>query len=141
MKIRRLARRLLRNRRAITPVLSNLLLTVVAVAVMSLATTATYMITTDMRENMSERLIVEDVWFTNGTGGVSLYLRNIGKVAIHVSNVYLNHSTAFFLRPFDLELGRSGWLNVSEVWTSGSLYFLDVVTNRGTHAGGYYQAP
>jgi len=48
------------DKRAITPVLSNLLLTVMAVAVMALATTATYVITTNLRETMSERVIIED---------------------------------------------------------------------------------
>jgi len=49
------------DKRAITPVLSNLLLTVVAVAAMSIATTATYVITTNLKETMSERIIIEDL--------------------------------------------------------------------------------
>jgi len=59
---KRKIKHLFRDRRAITPVLSNLLLMVVAVAAMSIATTATYVITTNLRETMSERLITEDVW-------------------------------------------------------------------------------
>ncbi len=51
------------DRRAITPVLSSLLLTVVAVAAMAIATTATYVVTTGLRDEMSERVIVEDMWF------------------------------------------------------------------------------
>jgi hypothetical protein len=48
-------RRLLRlfmDKRAITPVLSNLLLMVVAVAAMSIAAATTYVITTNLRETM-----------------------------------------------------------------------------------------
>jgi len=74
-------RRFFRAKRAITPVLSNLLLTVVAVAAMSIATTATYVITTNLRENMSERVVIEDLWF-NSTGNINVYLRNVGKVAL-----------------------------------------------------------
>ena len=44
-------KRLLLDKRAITPVLSHLLLTVIAVSVMSIATSATYVITTNLREN------------------------------------------------------------------------------------------
>jgi len=132
--------RFLCNKRAITPVLSNLLLTVVAVAAMALATTATYVITTNLRENMSERIIVEDLWFNNSTGNVNIYLRNVGKVAIHISSVYVNHTSQPFDAPFNLEIGAHGWLNVSYNWVSGSLYFVDIVTNRGTHVGGYYNA-
>jgi hypothetical protein len=130
----------LRNRRAITPVLSNLLLTVVAVAAMALATTATYIITTDLRETMSERVIIEDVWFSDSTN-IKIYLRNVGKVAIHVSGVYLNHTSQSFTRSFNLEIGQRSWLNISQNWVSGSLYYLDVVTTRGMHVGGYYKTP
>ena len=60
-------KRLLRDQRAITPVLSSLLLTVIAVAAMAIATSATYMITANLKDNMSERATVEDVWFDGST--------------------------------------------------------------------------
>lgn len=135
-------RRFFRAKRAITPVLSNLLLTVVAVAAMSIATTATYVITTNLRENMSERVVIEDLWF-NSTGNINVYLRNVGKVAVHVSAVYVNHTSKSFTPPLSLEIGEHGWLNilVSDGWVSGILYYADIVTTRGTHVGGYYKAP
>lgn len=134
-------RRLLADKRAITPVLSSLLLTVVTVAAMAIATTATYVITTNLRENMSERFIVEDVWFTSPTG-VAIYVQNIGKVAIRISAVYINHTRQFFTPQPTLEVASHGWLNISDfVWDSGSVYHLDVVTSRGNHVSGYYKAP
>ena len=75
-----MARRLFRNKRGITPVLSSLLLTVIAIAGMSLAITATYVITDGLHDNMGERVIVEDVWFDSNQ--ISVYVRNVGKVAI-----------------------------------------------------------
>jgi hypothetical protein len=134
-------KRFLWDRRAITPVLSNLLLTVVAVAAMSIATTATYVITTNLKETMSERIIIEDMWFNNSTGNLSVYLHNVGKVAIHVSAVYINHTSQSFTAPFTLEIGEHGWLDISYSWISGSIYYVDIVTTRGTHVGGYYKAP
>ena len=128
------------NKRAITPVLSNLLLTIVAVAAMSIATTATYVITTNLRETMGERVIIEDVWF-NPNGCISVYIRNIGKVNIHVSAVYVNHTRYSFTSPFNLEINEHSWLNISLSWDSTSLYYIDIVTSRGTHVGGYYKAP
>ncbi len=133
--------RVFRDRRAITPVLSNLLLTVVAVAAMAIATTATYVISTNMRENMSERLIIEDLWFNPSTGDIAIYLHNTGKVAIHVSAVYVNHTSQAFASQGTFEINAHGWLNVSCIWAPGSLYYVDVVTTRGTHVGGYYEAP
>ena len=134
-------RRFFRDKRAITPVLSNLLLTVVAVAAMSIATTATYMITTNLRENMSERVVIEDLWFNPSTGDIDVYLRNVGKVAVHVSAVYVNHTSQSFTKPFSLEIGEHDWLNISYSWSSGNLHYVDIVTTRGTHVGGYYEAP
>lgn len=136
--MRNMLKKLFRAKRAITPVLSNLLLTVVAVAAMAIATTSTYVITTNLREIMGERIIVEDLWFNNSTG-ISIYLRNVGKVAIHISSVYVNHTSQSF-SSFSLEIGQHNWLNISYVWSSGSLYYVDIVTTRGTHLAGYYRA-
>jgi hypothetical protein len=129
------------DKRAITPVLSNLLLTVVAVAAMSIATTATYVITTNLKETMSERIVLEDLWFNPSAGNINVYVRNIGKVAVHGSAVYVNHKSQSFTSPFNLEINEHNWLNISYSWTSGNIYYVDVVTTRGTHVGGYYKAP
>lgn len=131
-------RKLSRNKRGVTPVLSNVLLTVVAVAAMSLAASATYVITDNMRQIMGERVIAEDVWFNPDQ--ISIYLRNTGKVAITVSSVYVN----FTKQPFTsltLEVGEHGWLNVTFSWSANSLYHINVVTNRGTKIADYYRAP
>jgi hypothetical protein len=133
--------KLIRDRRAITPVLSNLLLTVVAVAAMALATTATYVITTNLRETMSERVIIEDLWFNNSTQSIDVYLRNIGQVAIQVSGVYVNHTSQSFAGPFSLEIGEHRWFSISQNWISGSTYYVDIVTTRGTHVRDYFEAP
>jgi len=136
-------KRFLRDKRAITPVLSNLLLTVVAVAAMAIATTATYVITTNLKENMSERIIAEDLWFNNSTRNISVYLHNVGKVAIHVSAVYVNHTSHYFTSPFILEISEHGWLNITMLdgWSPSSLYYVDIVTTRGTHTADYYRVP
>jgi len=134
-------RKLIRDKRAITPVLSNLLLTVVAVAAMALATTATYVITTNLRETMSERVIIEDLWFNNSTGSIDVYLRNVGQVAVQISGVYVNHTSEPFASSLRLELGEHRWLNISQTWLSGSIYYVDIVTTRGTHVEDYFYAP
>jgi hypothetical protein len=132
-------KRLLRDKRAITPVLSSLLLTIVAVAAMAIATSATYMITTNLKENMSERVTIEDVWFDYAT--VKVYVHNTGKVSIRISNVYINHERIELAVPFRLELNKHGWLNLDYVWSSGELYYIDIVTNRGNNVASYYTAP
>jgi hypothetical protein len=133
--------KLLGNKHAITPVLSSLLLTVVAVAAMAIATSATYVITTNLRETMSERVIVEDVWFNDFTNSTDIYVRNVGEVAVHVSAVYINHTSQSFAKPFGLEIEEHRWLNISQAWTPATLLYIDVVTTRGTHVAAYYEVP
>jgi len=114
---------------------------VVAVAAMTIATTATYVITTNLRETMGERLIAEDLWF-NPSGCISIYILNVGKTSIQVSAVYVNHAKySFAPTPFTLEISEHGWLNVSCGWTSGNIYHVDIVTKRGYHVADYYKAP
>lgn len=132
--------KLLRNKRGITPVLSNLLLTIVAVAAMALATTATYVITSNLRDTMGERVIIEDVWFNNLTNNIDIYVRNVGKVLVRVSGVYVNHTKSSFTGKLSLEIGEHGWLNISKSWNPSDLFYIDIVTTRGTHVGGYYNA-
>ena len=134
-------KRFLHDKRAITPVLSHLLLTVVAVAIMSLATSATFMITTNLRQTMGERVIVEDVWFNNATGTVDVYMRNVGKSDIQVSNVYVNHASQSFSGLSTLQVNKHDWLRIASPWVSGESYYIDIVTKRGTHVASYYKAP
>jgi hypothetical protein len=131
-------RRLLRNRRGITPVLSSLLLTIIAVAGMSIAITATYVITDELHDSMGERLVVEDVWFTPGQ--VSLYIRNVGKVSVEVVSVYVNRTEQSFT-PLELEEDSHGWLNVVYSWNADSVYEIKVVSRRGTDVLDYYVSP
>lgn len=129
------------DKRAITPVLSNILLMVVAVAAMAIATTSTYIITLNLRENMSERIVVEDLWFNREAGRIQVYLRNTGKVSVRISAVYVNHVSQPFVFPPILEINGHGWLNITYGWVSSETYHIDIVTSRGNHIAGYYKAP
>ena len=127
-----------RSRRGITPVLSSLLMTVIAVAGMSIAITATYVITDGLHDNMGERLIVEDVWFESGQ--ISCYLRNVGKVSVKVDALYVNRS-AQSVTALELEQNKHGWLNITYSWSADSAYEIKIVTRRGTNVVDYYMSP
>ena len=126
------------NKRGITPVLSSLLLTVIAVAGMSIAITATYVITDGLHDNMGERFIVEDVWFT--ADKISLYIRNVGKIAINLDSVYVNKIGQSFTT-FELEPNKHGWMNITYTWSSDTAYEINVVTRRATSIVDYYVSP
>jgi hypothetical protein len=133
-----MVRKLSRNKRGITPVLSSLLLTVIAVAGMSIAITATYVITDGLHDNMGERFIIEDVWFTSDK--ISLYIRNVGKVAIKLDAVYVNKIGQSF-SVLELEPNKHGWLNITYSWSSDTAYEINVVTRRATSIVDYYVSP
>ena len=140
--MKKFVKRFLRDKRAITPVLSHLLLTVVAVAIMSLATSATFVITTNLRQTMGERVVVEDVWFNSSAGTVDVYMRNVGKADIQVSGVYVNHvGQSFNENASRLQVNKQGWLSIACSWETGKAYYIDIITNRGTHIADYYKAP
>lgn len=131
-------RNILGNKRGLTPVLSTLLLMVIAVGAMAIAVAATYVITGNLHDNMGERFIVEDAWFS--TGKISFYLRNVGKVSIRIAAVYVNHTSQSFTS-LELEEDSHGWLNVTYGWDSDSVYHVNIVTRRGTKVVDYYESP
>jgi hypothetical protein len=108
---------------------------------MSLATSATFIITTNLRETMGERLLVEDVWFKAGNDEIGIYVHNVGKVSIQVAAVYVDNVGQLFNSPFNLEINENDWLTVDRVWISGEVYYIDILTNRGTHIASHYKAP
>ena len=132
-------RRVLLDRRGITPVLSNVLLMAIAVAGMSIAIAATYVITGNLRETMGERFVIEDVWFKTD-GEISVYLRNTGKMSIKVAALYVNYTAQSFTS-LELDVGGHGWLSITYNWSSNSVYYIKVATSRGTQVADYYRSP
>jgi len=127
-----------RNKKAITPVLSNVLLMVIAVAGMSIAITATYVITGNLHDTMGERFIVEDVWFRAGT--IAIYLRNTGKTSIDFAAVYVDYATQSFTS-LHLDTLEHSWLNVTFTWAVNTVYNVKIVTSRGTQIADSYKSP
>jgi hypothetical protein len=137
--MKKLLRKFIRNKRALTPVLSELLLTVIAVAAMSVATSATYVITTNMRSSMSERVIVEDVWFHTATNTVTVYIYNVGAVDVSISSVYINHIS--YRASVNLKAGSdvASFTIQYRGLILGNQAYIDIVTNRGLHIADYYK--
>jgi len=131
-------KKLLRSKKAITPVLSNVLMMLIAVAGMSIAITATYVISGNLHDIMGERFMVEDVWFRTGT--IAIYVRNTGKVTISFAAVYVNYTSQSFTA-LNLDVESHGWLNVTYSWNPSSLHHINIVSSRGTKVADYYVAP
>ena len=131
-------RSLINDKWGITPVLSNILLMVVAVVAMSLAASATYVITNNLRQTMGERVVVEDVWFA--TDKISMYLRNVGKVSSTVKLAYVNSSSQTIVAT-TFEVEEHGWFNIAYNWTPNSVYEINIVTSKGSKIMDYYITP
>ena len=131
-------KKFLRNKKAITPVLSNVLMMLIAVAGMSIAITATYVISGNLHDIMGERFMVEDVWFRTST--IAIYVRNTGKVTISFAAVYVNYTSQSFTA-LNLDVESHGWLNVTYNWDANTLYHINIVSSRGTRIADYYMAP
>lgn len=113
---------------------------VIAVTAMSIAATATHFITGNLRENMSERFIIEDVWFK--TSEIAICLRNVGKTSIRISAIYVNHAPQSFAPSgFELEVGEHIWLNVTYSWDLNGTYHITSVSSRGAQSTDYYKSP
>lgn len=130
-------KKLLRSKKAITPVLSNVLMMLIAVAGMSIAITATYVISGNLHDMMGERFMVEDVWFRTNT--IAIYVRNTGKVTISFAAVYVNYTSQAF-SALNLDATSRGWLNVTYSWNPNSLYYINIVSSRGTQVADYYMS-
>jgi len=140
--------RLCMDKRAITPVLSNLLLMVVAVAAMSIAAAATYIITSNLRETMGERIVIEDVWFyraADGSKWINVTVLNVGKIDVSLSRVYIyrnQHLVSVIRLQIPLEVGDYEEMLIPYgEWESGETYRIEVVTQRGLKVEDYYKAP
>lgn len=131
-------KRFLKDVKALSPVLSNVLLMLIAVAGMSIAITASYVISGNLRDVMGERFIVEDVWFT--TGKIAIYLRNTGKVSISIVAVYVNYTSQSFTA-LTLEIEGHGWLNVTYAWSASTVHHINIASSRGTQVVDYYRSP
>jgi len=105
---------------------------------MSISITATHVITGNLRETMGERYIVEDVWFRSG--GISIYLRNTGRTRVDIAGVFVDYIAQSFTS-LQLEPLEHGWTNLTYTWPPNAVYYIKIVSSRGTQVADYHKAP
>ena len=117
--------------------MSSVLLMAIAVTAMAIALTATYIITSNLRETMGERFVIEDVWF-KADDEIAIYLRNTGKIPLKIAAVYINHTASSFT---PLWLDDNNWINVTHSWVPDCVYHISIATTRGKQVMDYYSSP
>jgi flagellin-like protein len=85
--------RLFRNRRAVSPVISTVLMILVVITGMSLLFAFFVNYTRDFQTGSGsavlESMVIEDVWFSS-PNGPQVWVYNVGKISLTINSVYVN---------------------------------------------------
>lgn len=139
-------RKLVRSRKALSPVLSTVLMILVTIVGMSVLFAFFVNYARDFQlgsgSAVRESLVIEDVWFTS-TDTVEVSVYNVGKVDLKVTAFYIDDSWA------NIDPGSDGAVSVGEhvklivspehsYFISGRTYDFKIVTERGSAFEGTY---
>jgi flagellin-like protein len=132
-------RKLFRNRRAVSPVVSTVLMILVVIIGMSLLFDFFVNYTRDFQTGSGsavlESMTIEDVSFT-GSNGAQVWVYNVGKVNFTITSVYVNDQKTG-LHPSSLEIapGQHGMIAIDSAYSNCTI---KIVTARGSAFEGRY---
>jgi flagellin-like protein len=136
-------KRLIRSRKGLSPVLSTVLMILVAITGMSLLFAFFVNYARDFQlgsgSAVRESVVIEDVCF-NSTSHVEVWVYNVGKVDFKITTVYINDKQASIASGSDVavSVGKHGKLMVSSDFALGGIYDFKIVTERGSAFEGRY---
>lgn len=87
---------------------------------------------------LEERLLIEDVWFKDGTLDVTIY--NYGRIDVKVVTVFIDGATSWEGEK-EIRIGEHETLTLSHGWTAGETYVIKLLTDRGATFEGDHTAP
>ena len=147
------------DRRAVSPVISTIILASVVITLSFVVLAWAQIRTADYAENygettdaeiarLKERLTVEYIFYDGSSRNISIYLLNCGAIddvkirSVHAKNgtwhkVFPSPSLKFLngtsIPNQDLDIGEEGYLILStDTLTAGTYYFVRIVTHRGS---------
>lgn len=145
-----MARELLGSKRAVSPVVSSLLMIVITIAGSGLIWSSTSQWIRLQRINemqvIRERLLIEDAWFPIGEGkNVTLTMTNIGTIDLMIRYVKVNEVTILEIEDEELEIVGRGE-TVSRViedfdWDTNTEYRVSLITVRGNRFEAVFVSP
>jgi flagellin-like protein len=133
-------RKLLGNKRAVSPVVSTVLMILVVMVGMSMLFAFFVNYTRDFQTGSGsavlESLVIEDVSSSPGGGQVWVWVYNVGKVSFTVTSVYVNDQ--FDGNPnLEIAPGQHGMITISAS-SGGMSVLIKIVTARGSAFEGRY---
>jgi len=129
-------RKLLKSKKALSPVVAAIILIAVTVAV-SIAVAA-WMGSLTIGFMETSELTVNDMEFVTGTPNtITLDLTNTGTSSVTISMVKVNGETASFSGTATLAPAGTTTLTVSEAWVAGNKYSINMFATDGTLIGSH----
>ncbi len=144
-----MARELLGSKRAVSPVVSSLLMIVITIAGSGLIWSSTTQWIRLQRINemqvIRERLLIEDAWFPIGETNVTLTMTNIGTIDLMIRYVKVNEVTILEIEDEELEIvGRDETVyRIIENfdWGTNTEYRVSLITVRGNRFEAVFVSP
>lgn len=135
-------RKLFRSRRAVSPVVSTVLMILVVIIGMSLLFDFFVNYTHDFQVGSGsavlESMTVEDISFTSGTQA-KVWVYNVGKVSFKIASVYVDDQPAILDRPnFEIFPGKHGMITIDFAFSQSPYRTFKIVTARGSAFEGRY---
>ena len=142
-------RKLIRNKKGLSPVVATVLLILVVMVGMTILFAFVDAYATNFQagsgSGILESMTIEDVWFTSNTGHndlIQLWVYNVGKVSFTINSVYVNGAPPASITSNSkvVQIGTHCEINVtlSADWTNANNYELKIVTARGSAFEGRY---
>jgi hypothetical protein len=158
---------LLRNRRGVSAVISNMILVAAVITIGFAAVAWTYShssaymsqygdsVNSDIAK-LRERVSFEYVFYNNSTKTLTVYLMNSGKVSdVNFTTVYVSYTNTTLVGNYtgiqlkflngnltrDLDVGQEGYFTLSPInLIQGNAYTAKVITRRGSSFGNTFVA-
>ena len=136
-------KRLLKNGKGLSPVLSAVLMILIVVTGMSLLFAFFVNYARDFQVGSGsavlESMTVEDVWFRVSPNRAEVWVFNLGKVDFRITSVYVNDNLADIGSSYvEVGVGEHKQLTVNYGFVSGYSYSFKILTERGSAFEGTY---
>jgi flagellin-like protein len=147
-------KKLFKNEKGVSPVISTVLMILVVMVGMSLlfAFLATYTMNFHSGSGSSvlESMTIEDAWFKNSDNTFHLWVYNVGKVDFMINSIYVNGTKVTPTmsdsnnNPINsntpIQINKHVQISLAQ-WQLGDNYNLKIVTGRGSAFEGNYAPP
>ena len=130
-------KRLLKSRKALSPVVAAIILIAVTVAV-SIAVAA-WMGALTFTFMQTEQMQITSMTFPSA-GNITLTVKNTGAGKVTISAVTVNGATATFASSktnHEWEAGGVGYIYITSSWTAGNTYRVVLQSSTGTNVASY----